>query len=304
MSAIARRAVTAEWTKLRSIPSTTWTALAVVGITVGLTGFMASTSSTDANQARRRCPATTTSWRTRSSACGSDRSPWSRSARSRATSEFASGTIRATLSAIPTERGVQSEGGDRRGGRVRDRAVTSVASFLIAQPLQHGNGYNAPAYPHVSLTNPFVLRAVVGTRAVPDAARLVRDGRRRDRPTHGGGDDRRGDARPRADGRPGVLHGGDPRGAAVALAGRGDVDPDHFRDRFDNPPYGPWVGSASPRRGAIGACSSAPGCGGGAMPRAAPMVRPSAPDGRSSDPCRAPRGCSWPGSASRSRSGC
>ena len=34
------RTLRAEWTKLRSVPSTTWTAIAVVGVTVGVTAFL------------------------------------------------------------------------------------------------------------------------------------------------------------------------------------------------------------------------------------------------------------------------
>jgi hypothetical protein len=40
--------------------------------------------------------------------------------------------------------------------------ATGVASFLLAQPVLHGNGYVAPAYPALSLTDPTVLRAVLG----------------------------------------------------------------------------------------------------------------------------------------------
>jgi hypothetical protein len=44
--------------------------------------------------------------------------------------------------------------------------VASVAAFLLAQPAMHRNGYNPPAYPHRSLAEAPVLRAVVGTALV------------------------------------------------------------------------------------------------------------------------------------------
>jgi hypothetical protein len=40
-------------------------------------------------------------------------------------------------------------------------AVT-VAAYLITRPLQHGNGYRAPIYPESSITDPAVVRAIVG----------------------------------------------------------------------------------------------------------------------------------------------
>jgi hypothetical protein len=160
------RAIRAEWTKFRSVPSTTWTAVAVVGLTVGVTVFVA----------------------TKGRVVGADgvgggggagdddvvanalRGVWGGQLAMvvlgalTATSEFATGTIRATVAAIP-RRGVVF------GAKVVVVAavalalgtVTSVLSFQIAQPLQHPRGYNPPGYPYVSLTDPFAVRAVFGT---------------------------------------------------------------------------------------------------------------------------------------------
>jgi hypothetical protein len=42
-------------------------------------------------------------------------------------------------------------------------SVASVLSFVLAQPLLHEGGFVPPAYPIVSLTDGFVIRAVLGT---------------------------------------------------------------------------------------------------------------------------------------------
>jgi len=44
--------------------------------------------------------------------------------------------------------------------------VASVAAFLLAQPGQHRNGFNPPAYPYRSVLEAPVLRAIVGTALV------------------------------------------------------------------------------------------------------------------------------------------
>ena len=54
MSGLVGRALRAEWTKLRSVRSTTWTAIAVVGLTVGVSAFLAAVGGTNANEAGAR----------------------------------------------------------------------------------------------------------------------------------------------------------------------------------------------------------------------------------------------------------
>jgi ABC-type transport system involved in multi-copper enzyme maturation permease subunit len=41
--------------------------------------------------------------------------------------------------------------------------IASATAFLLAQPFQHNNGFGPPAYPYPSLTDPAVLRAVIGS---------------------------------------------------------------------------------------------------------------------------------------------
>lgn len=156
----------AEWTKFRSVPSTTWTAIAVVGVTVGVTAFLAAVGHTDANTSANKFGGP-----------GDDdvvvnalRGAWLGQAAMvvlgalAMTSEFASGTIRATFAASP-RRGVAfgAKAAVVGAAALVLGLVSSVLSFVIAQPLLHEGGYNPPAYPHVPLMDPSTLRAVLGT---------------------------------------------------------------------------------------------------------------------------------------------
>jgi ABC-type transport system involved in multi-copper enzyme maturation permease subunit len=82
------------------------------------------------------------------------------------TSEYKRGMIRTTFAASP-----------RRGRVLAAKAivigaatfaaglVASFAAFLLAQPILRGNGFAPPAFPPPSLSDPSVLRAVVGAAA-------------------------------------------------------------------------------------------------------------------------------------------
>jgi hypothetical protein len=135
----------------------------LVGVTVGLTAFLAAVGSTDANQA--------------GGTPGDDdvlvnslRGVWLGQVAMvalgalAATSEFATGTIRTTFMAIP-RRAVAFGAKVGVTGAVACAvgSAASVLSFLVAQPLLHEGGYVAPAYPAVSLTDAIALRAVVGS---------------------------------------------------------------------------------------------------------------------------------------------
>ncbi|HEU5475271.1 MAG TPA: ABC transporter permease subunit [Actinophytocola sp.] len=81
-----------------------------------------------------------------------------------ATSEYKTGTIRATLTASPRRGRVLAAKAVVLGGVVfLAGLVASAAAFVIAQPAMRANGYTPPAYPHLSLVDGPVLRAVVGT---------------------------------------------------------------------------------------------------------------------------------------------
>jgi hypothetical protein len=155
--------VRAEWTKLRSVRSTTWTAIAVVGVMVGLTAFLAAVGSTNANEAGGRPGDDDV-------VVNSLRGAWLGQVAVVAlgavamTSEFATGTIRATLASVP-RRGVAFGAKAVVVGAVAFvvGSVASATSFLVAQPLLHEGGYEPPAYPYVSLADGPAFRAVLGT---------------------------------------------------------------------------------------------------------------------------------------------
>jgi hypothetical protein len=162
MSGIATRAARAEWTTLRSVRSTTWTAIAAVGITVGVTTFLAAVGGTNANQVGAR---------------GDDdvvvnglRGVWLGQVAMVAlgaaavTSEFTSGTIRAKLTAIPRRLvAFGAKVGVVGAVALAVGSAASVLAFVAAQPLLHEGGYVAPAYPAVSLADAVAMRAVAGT---------------------------------------------------------------------------------------------------------------------------------------------
>lgn len=163
MNGPVRRGMRAEWTKLRSVRSTTWTVFAVVAATVGVTAFLAANGGTDANQA--------------GGVAGDDdvvvnslRGIWVGQVPMVAlgviaiTSEFATGTIRTTFAALPHRRQTLAAKGATVGlVALALGSAASVLSFLIAQPLLHDGGYVGPAYPVVSLTDAPVIRAIAGT---------------------------------------------------------------------------------------------------------------------------------------------
>jgi ABC-2 type transport system permease protein len=159
---VSSQVLRAEWTKLRSVRSTTWTAIAVLGVTVGASAFLAAVGGTNANEV---------------GAPGDDdvvvnglRGVWLGQIAMvalgavAATSEFATGTIRTTFVAIP--RRLVAFGAKVAVVGAVALGVGSAAgalSFVVAQPLLHDGGFVPPAYPIVSLTDPVALRAVAGT---------------------------------------------------------------------------------------------------------------------------------------------
>jgi ABC-2 type transport system permease protein len=158
-----RDALRAEWTKLRTVRSSTWASLALVGGMLGLTMLGCATASTQGGS-----PA----------APGDDDIVlFSLSgvylgqigavvlATLVITSEYGTGMVRATFAAMP-----------RRGTVVAAKVavvgavtlvlgqVASFASFAVGQQLLRGNGYTFEnGYPAATLTEGKTLWAVVGT---------------------------------------------------------------------------------------------------------------------------------------------
>jgi hypothetical protein len=80
------------------------------------------------------------------------------------TSEFKTRTIGTTFAASPRRAYVLAAKAMILTGVVFLAGLAaSVAAFFIAQPLQHRNGYKPPVYPAASVTDPVVVRAIVGT---------------------------------------------------------------------------------------------------------------------------------------------
>jgi ABC-2 type transport system permease protein len=165
----AGRTLRAEWTKLRSVPSTSWLLLAAVASTIAF-GLLVC-SSVDTSGGRPGCVPG-------APGCGDEDVVLNSLGGAylgqvaivalgvlAATSEYATGTIRSTFAAMPRRSGVVlAKVAVLAGPVLLAGIVASVASFVLCQPILHTNGFiSAQGYPTVSLADPVVLRAVIGT---------------------------------------------------------------------------------------------------------------------------------------------
>ena len=166
-------ALQAEWTKLRTVRSTTWALLAVLALTVALGAVSASASHTEGfapgNQAHDDVVAI--------SLVGVYFAQIAAVALGVVAmgSEYATGTIRATFLANPRRRHVLAAKATIVGGLVLAVAsVAAVGAFSVAQPILHGNGYNgANGYRAASLADGTTLRTVAIAAAYPAALALL-----------------------------------------------------------------------------------------------------------------------------------
>jgi ABC-2 type transport system permease protein len=149
-----------EWIKLRSVRSSAWSVVAIVGLTVLLSALICSGSSTDATTVAGDDDIVEKSlggaFLGQIAVVGLGTLM--------ITAEYATRTIRTTFMATPRRRAVI----------LAKAAVLTVTTFVagllacgaalvVGQWLLRGNGYVAPAYPPVSLTDGPTLRAVLGT---------------------------------------------------------------------------------------------------------------------------------------------
>ncbi|MEV0097079.1 hypothetical protein [Streptomyces sp. NPDC050738] len=82
------------------------------------------------------------------------------------TSEYKTRTIRTTFTASAQRGRVLAAKSTILAGTVfAVAAPTTIAAFLIAQPIMRKNGYSPPIFPIASLTDPTTLRAVLGGAA-------------------------------------------------------------------------------------------------------------------------------------------
>ncbi len=158
------RAVHAEWTKLRTVPSTAWSLALFVGLSVGLTAFVTSVLETSG------CPPPTTG-------CDDDTTMDSLSgvhlgqiavvvlAVLTMSSEYATNMIRTTLATKPRRGAVlAAKAAVVTGVVVVFGAIGALGSLLAGRTILPSNGYTAAnGYPPPSLSDEPTLRAVVGT---------------------------------------------------------------------------------------------------------------------------------------------
>jgi ABC-2 type transport system permease protein len=158
-----RRAVHAEWTKLRTVPSTAWLLLAAVALTVALGA--AATASVDTSQ----CPSPT--------GCLEDTTKLSLTgvwlgqtavavlAVLAMSTEYGTRTIQATLAANPRRVRVLAAKAAVVTTAVLGAGTLGVlGSLAVGRAILPGNGFTpANGYPQLSLADEPTLRAAVGT---------------------------------------------------------------------------------------------------------------------------------------------
>jgi ABC-2 type transport system permease protein len=163
------RALRSEWTKLRSVPSTAWLLLTTVVVTIGF-GLLVS-SAVDTSGGAPGCvpgrPGCGDEDVVLNSLSGAYLGQIATVALGvlAATSDYATGTNRATFAAIPQRSTVVIAKSAVIAALVLVTGlVASAASFLLGQPILHTNGFvPEQGYPLVSLADPPVARAIIGT---------------------------------------------------------------------------------------------------------------------------------------------
>jgi ABC-2 type transport system permease protein len=158
-----RRELHAEWTKLRTLPSTGWLLLSIAALTV-----LAGTASAAATSTRQ-CPSP--------AACHEDIAKLSLSGIQLGqaaavvlgvlimSGEYGTGTIRITLTAMPRRGTVlAAKSAVLIGAAVAAGAAGVLGSVLAGRLILPGNGFTAEVgYPPLSLTDGPTLRAAVGS---------------------------------------------------------------------------------------------------------------------------------------------
>jgi hypothetical protein len=167
--ALALRTVRAGWTKLRSVPSTAWLVAGVVGVTVAFGLLICSAVDTAGGTpgcapGRRGCGDEDVVLNSLGGAY-LGQIPIVALGVLLATSEYATGTIRATFAATPRRSGVVLANATvLLGVALAAGVAASATSFLLGQPILRGNGFvPSQGYPLVSITDPTTARAVIGT---------------------------------------------------------------------------------------------------------------------------------------------
>lgn len=157
------QALRAEWIKLRSVRSTAWTLLAGFGLTLLLTVFVCSSTTTEGGSPGH--PGDNDIVRDSLAGVWLGQIAFVLLAVLVIASEYSTGTIRATFAANPRRRVVLGAKAAILGALLAAAGLlTAAASFTVGQALLRGNGFDYDGgYPAVTLTDGPALRAVVGT---------------------------------------------------------------------------------------------------------------------------------------------
>jgi ABC-2 type transport system permease protein len=163
------RALRSEWTKVRSVPSTPWLLVATIAVTIGFGVLVCSALGTSGSP-----PGCVPG----NPGCGDEdvilnslsgvylgQIPAIALGVLVATSEYATGTIKATFTALPRRTTVViAKSAVLAAPILAAGLAASAASFLLGQPILHTNGFvPEQGYPLASLTDPVAARAIVGT---------------------------------------------------------------------------------------------------------------------------------------------
>jgi ABC-2 type transport system permease protein len=163
------RTLRAEWSKLRSVPSTAWLLLAGVASTIAF-GLLVC-SAVDTGGASPGCvpgrPGCGDEDMVLNSLGGAYMGQIAFVALGVlvATSEYAKGMVRTTFAAMPWRSGVVlARAAVLVGPVVVAGLIAGTGSFLLGQPILHGNGFiPAQGYPAIAIADPAAARAIVGT---------------------------------------------------------------------------------------------------------------------------------------------
>jgi ABC-2 type transport system permease protein len=157
------QAVRAEWIKLRSVRSSAGMVVAAVSFSLLGTFLLCAGSTTEGGSPGR--PGDNDIVRDSLAGVWLGQILFAVLAVLLVTSEYSTGTIRATFAALPRRRIVLVAKTVVTGAVVLvGGLLTATACFLLGQSLLRGNGFDyAGGYPHASLTDGPALRAVVGS---------------------------------------------------------------------------------------------------------------------------------------------
>jgi ABC-2 type transport system permease protein len=156
-------AVRAEWLKLRTVRSTTWALLSLAAVSVLFTALACWESETMGGSPGQ--PGDNDIILNSLAGVSFGQIAVAVLGVLAITSEYGTRMIRITLAAMPARRRlIGAKAAVVAGIVLLVGTATSVACFLVAQPILHGNGFvYENGYPALSLADADVLRAVLGT---------------------------------------------------------------------------------------------------------------------------------------------